>query len=207
MLSVPTLIADLIDTGRFSVRWLIRFDLDEGAGGIWNDTFTLTHAGVDYAPLAGNLVFDAIPGSVELAADRVVCTVSNLLPAVTTVIASEDWHQRPATLLMAIMDEAGNAQHVMEQFSGFCDGVELRSAADDTVTVEISIESNNRELNRSNGRTRSDADQRRVLVSDGFFKHAAAANADANITWGTRGTQQPPQKKQSVIGSLISKIF
>lgn len=206
MLSVPTLIADLIDTGRFSIRWMLRFDLDSGATGIWTDTYAVTHEGVDYAPLAGNLIFDAIPGSVELAADRVVCTVSNLLPAVTTVIASEDWHQRPASLLMAILDDAGNVQHVMQRFSGFCDGVEIRDAADDTVTVEISIESNNRELNRSSGRTRSDADQRRVLVTDGFFKHAAAANANPNITWGSRGTQQPPQKKPSFLGRLLSKL-
>lgn len=205
MLSIPGPILTLIDEGRFSLRWMIRFDLDTGPTGIWSDTYPITFESVTYAPLAGNLEFDAIPGAAGLSSDRVQITVTNLLPAVTTIFAEEQWAQRPCTLLLAIMDDAGNAQHVIPRFSGFLDEVEISDAADDLVRVTMTIESNNRELNRSSGRFRSDADQRRVLITDGFFKHVTTANSDTNIYWGRKGPQQP--KKQGFFGNVLSKIF
>lgn len=205
MLIIPNGVRDLIDAGRFSLRWMIRFDLDTGPSGIWNDTYPLAYESVTYAPLGGNMQFDAIPGSIGLSSDRVQVTVTHLLPAITIVIAEEQWSQRPCTLLLAIMDEAGNVQHVMPRFAGFLDEVELSDADGDLIKLTMTIESNNRELNRSSGRVRSDADQRRVLSTDGFFKHVATANSDTNIYWGRKGPQQP--KKQGFFGSIVSKIF
>ena len=115
----------------------------------------------------------------------------NLAPAVTTIIANEVWHQRPCTLFMAVMDGAGAAQHVMPMFSGFLDDIEISDSEGQATTVSLSIESNNRELSRSNGRTRSDSDQRRVSAGDGFFKHAANAATDSSIYWGRKGPQYP----------------
>ena len=43
-------------------------------------------------------------------ANRVQVTVTHLLPAITTVIANEVWHQRPATLYLAILDDAQAVQ-------------------------------------------------------------------------------------------------
>lgn len=200
MLTIPSGVQDLIDAGRFQLRWMIKFQLDTGATGVWNDTYSVTHESVTYAPLGGNMTFDAIPGSTNLASDRVQVTVTHLLPAITTVIANEIWHQRPATLYLAILDDAQAVQHVIPRFSGFLDEIEISDAADDLIKLTMTIESNNRELSRSSGAVRSDASQRRRSATDGFFKHAAAANADANIYWGRGGPQKP--KKQSFFGSL-----
>ena len=191
MLSIPLGIQNLIDSGRFSIRYLIQFDLDTGSVGVWNDTFSLTHGGVTFAPLAGNLTFDAIPGSSELDSDRVKVAVSNLASAVTTVIAGEVWHQRPCTISLAVMDDAGNAQHVMTRFAGFLDDIEIVDSDENLATLTMTIESNNRELNRVSGRMRSDSDQRLVLSTDGFFKHAANAAVDSQIFWGRKGPQYP----------------
>lgn len=204
MLSIPSGIQELVDQGRFELRWMMRVDLDSGATGIWNDTFPLTHESVTYGPLAGNMDFDAIPGSGNLSSDRVQLTVTNLLPAVATIIATEDWHQRPATIYLAVLNDAGNAQYVTPRFSGFLDEIELSDATDDLVKITFTIESNNRELGRSSNAVRSDASQRRRNPTDGFFKHAAAANADTNITWGRNGTQKP---KVSGFAKFLGKIF
>lgn len=209
MLSIPLAVQDLVEAGRFSIRWMVRFDLESGPAGIWNDTYAITFEDVPYGPLAGNMDFSEIPGSAELASDKLSIIVSNLASAVTTIIASEIWHQRPATLYLAIMDDAGLVAHVIPRFSGFLDEVEISDAANETATLTLTIESNNRELNRTTGRARSDSDQRRISATDGFFKHAASAAADVNITWGRRGPQQPKQTKQkkSGLARFLSKIF
>lgn len=191
MLAIPSEVEDLVESGRFAVRYLIKFDLGSGLQGIWNDTYPLTSGGVTYAPLGGNMTFDAIPGSTQLDADRLRVVVSNLAPAVTGIIQNEIWHQRACVLSVAFLDDAGEVLHVMDRFAGFLDDVEISDADQDFCTLTLNIESNNRELNRSNGRTRGDGDQRNVSATDGFFKHTAAAASDANIYWGRKGPQRP----------------
>lgn len=196
MLTLPSGIQTLLESGRFAVRYLVRFELASGAQGAWNDTFSLTHSGLVYAPLGGNFDVSEVPASSELDSDRVRVVVSNLSNQVTTVIANEQWHQRPCTLFVAFLDDAGNVQHVMTRFSGVLDEVEIADAADGQCALTLSIESNSRELNRASGDTRSDASQRRRLSSDGFFKHAAYAAADTDIYWGRKGPQFPAKVRR-----------
>jgi hypothetical protein len=191
MLSIPPEVEALVETGRFSIRTLIKFELDGGDTGIWNDTFPLSFGGVTYAPAAGNIIFDGIPGTSELSSESVRATISNLMPTVATVIAGVEWHQRPCVIYLAFLDDAGSVIHVLPWFAGFLDDASLADAAGDLAALSLFIESNNRELNRSSGRTRNDADQRRVSATDGFFKHAANANADTDIYWGRKGPQSP----------------
>lgn len=191
MLTLPGGIVSLLEEGRFAIRYLIRFDLGSGATGVWNDTFPLSYGGVTYGPLAGNMQLSEVRASSDLDVDRVRVTVSNLQNAVTAVIANEVWHQRPCTLFVAFLNDAGDVQHVQARFAGFLDMAELSDAANGLSTLTMTIESNARELSRSSGRIRSDADQRRVSATDGFFKHASNANADAQIYWGRKGPQYP----------------
>lgn len=191
MITLPSGVLTALDAGRFAIRLLVRFELDSGAHGVWNDTYSLSYGGITYDPLAGNILIDGIPGTSELSAENVKVTVTNLLSAVTTVIAGVDWHQRPCSLFVAFINDDGSVLHVEPVFSGFLDDASLSDAAGDLNTLGLLIESNNRELNRATGRTRSDADQRRVSATDGFFKHAANANADTDIYWGRKGPQSP----------------
>lgn len=201
MLTIPSEILTLLDEGRYSLRWLLRVDLDDAPTGIWNGSYPLPYEDITYAGIGGNMVFDAIPGSTNLATDRVQVTITHLLPDVTQLIEDEDWHQKPATLLLAILDESGRPQFITPRFSGFLDHVEITDAADDLINVIVTIESNNRELSRINGDTRSDASQRRRSATDRFFDQTASSNADANIYWGRGGVQQP--KKKSFWSSLF----
>ena len=191
MLALPSGILTLLEEGRFSLRYLLLVELDTGDAGAWNDTYSLSYGGVTYAPLGGNMLISEVPATSELDSDRVRVTITNLQNAVTTIVANEAWSQRPCTLFLAFLDDAGDVQHVQARFSGYLDDVEISDAADDLCTLTLSIESTSRELNRSSGRTRSDADQRRVSATDGFFKHAANAATDSDIYWGRKGPQFP----------------
>lgn len=196
MLTLPTGIQDLLDEGRYAIRYMILVEKDGGDEGVWNGAYSLSSGGVIYTPLAGNMVISEVPASSNLDSDRVKVDVTHLLPAVAGILDNDDWHQRPCTLFLAFLDDGGEVQHVMARFSGFLDTAEITDVADDLCTLSISIESNARELSRASGRTRNDADQRRVSATDGFFKHAANANSDANIYWGRKGPQYPTTAKK-----------
>ncbi len=191
MLALPSGIEDLLEEGRYAIRYMILAELDSGDAGLWNDSYSLSYEGVTYTPLAGNMVVSEIPASSNLDSDRVQIQVTNLLPAVAGFLDNDDWHQRPATLFLAFLDEAQAVQHVMARFSGFLDTAETEDAADGLCVLTFSIESNARELDRESGDTRSDASQRQRSATDGFFKHAANAASDASIYWGRKGPQYP----------------
>lgn len=191
MLTLPSDVVTLINAGRFSLRWLLRIDLDGGPEGLWNDAYSLTVDEVDYAPTAGNMQIEPVEMSSDLDADQIKVTLSGLQSAVTSVLDGIDWHQRPATLYLAFLKDDGSVLHTLPRFSGFLDAITIQDSANGLATIEAMIESNNRELSRSAGRTRSDADQRMIDGEDGFFKYATAANTDVEISWGRGGPQYP----------------
>lgn len=191
MLTLPTEVINLLNAGRFSLRHMLRIDLPDGAEGIWSGTHDVTLDDVTYIKTAGNLELEPISASSDLDADQLRVTLSGVLSAVNSLLEGVAWHQRPATVYLAFLDEAGNVLHAMPTFSGFLDTLTVRDAVGDTSVIEAVIEGNNRELSRSYGRTRSDADQRSVSAGDGFFKYATAVNSDTDIVWGRKGPQRP----------------
>jgi len=191
MLSIPTEVQAILASGRFSVRYMLRFDLDAGSQGMWSGTYDVTVEGVIYRALAGNIAIEAIPGSLALDADQLQVGLGGLLPDVTSVLSGIAWHQRPAVMSIAFLNDAGEIIFVLPRFSGFLDSITISDAADGLAEIRATIESNNRALSRSTGRTRSDADQRSVSSTDEFFKYATAANTDTQITWGRKGAQYP----------------
>lgn len=191
MLALPAEVIALLNEGRFSLRWMVRFDIDFNPQGLWNDTYAVTFDGVTYQPTAGNMQLDPVSSSSDLDADQIKITLSGLLPAVTGILDGVDWHQRPVTVYLAFLNEAGEVLHVLPRFSGFMDAISIQDSTDGLSSIELMVESNNRELSRSSGRVRSDGDQRAVDPSDGFFKFATAASVDSQITWGRKGPQYP----------------
>ena len=195
MLTLPSGILDKLDEGRIALRWLVRFDLDGGSEGLWNDTYSVEVDSVTYAPTAGNMQFDPLEASSDLDADQLRITVAGLLPSVTGILSGVAWHQRPVTVYRGFLTDAGAVEHTVAVFSGFLDSLVIQDADDGFSTIDAIVESNNRELNRTTGRSRSDADQRGVSASDGFFKYAASANTDVQINWGRKGPQYPVRPK------------
>lgn len=191
MITFPLEIQNLIEAGSFSIRHMLRVDLASGATGIWDGAYNLSYGGITYGPLPLNMAVSEIRASSDLDVDRVRVTVSGLQAQARALIDNEIWHQRPCTLFVAFLNDAREVQHVQAVFAGFLDTAPLTDAAGDLSTLVMTIESNARELSRSNGDIRSDASQRRRGVNDGFFKHTANANADSQIYWGRKGPQYP----------------
>lgn len=191
MQTLPSPLAAVLDGGRFSVRTMLRLDLATGSTGMWSGDYTLIYGGVTYAALSGAMVPSPIPGALGLGSDALEITISGLDPAVTTIIATANWHQRPAVVSEVYLDDAGEVQHVRPVFAGFADTLDEVSADRGAMTAVLRIESNSRELTRSVGRVRSDADQRSVDPTDGFFRYVNAVTANPQIYWGRKGPQNP----------------
>lgn len=191
MLSLPSDVITLLNSGRFRLRYLVRIDLASGSRGVWNGEYDVVLSGVTYEGLAGNLTIEEIPGSIGLDADRALVRISGLASEAHAMMDGNAWHQRPAVLSLAFLNDAGSVIHAVPRFSGFADRASVSDAADGTSEIAIEIESNNRGLYRSSQRSRSDSDQRRVSATDGFFKYATASAVDVQIPWGRKGDQYP----------------
>lgn len=195
MKALPSGVLAGLDEGRFAVRVLFKAELASGDAGVWNGAHSISYNSLTYKPLGGNMDVEGIPGSGELAPDRVRVTFTGLDPDALSLVAPGEWHQRPAVVMLAYLDDGEVIAHVEPVFSGFIDMASQSDAADATATLVVTLESNNRELDRSSGRTYSDADQRsHGGASDGFLKHVAASNADSEIYWGQKGPQKAGDK-------------
>lgn len=181
-------LADELEAGRIASRTLVRFDLDGGSEGIWNDTYPLSYDGVTYYPSA--VLLGDVGGNVGLSSERVDVEVSFLSSDVGSILDGIAWHQRPVVISKAFLDPAGDVFYVLPRFAGFLDNLRIQDEADGTARMLLSIESNNRELSRSTDRTRGDSDQRLVDADDGFFKHTSSSAVDSNIYWGRKGPQK-----------------
>lgn len=193
MLSIPSEIQTLVESGRFSVRLMIRVDLDDGPQGLWNDLYNVTDGDCTFYGIGGNLQTDAFSGSAALDVDNLDFQITGLAPEARAIIDNEQWHQRPASVFIAFLDDAGAVQHTMVRYSGFLDSCQFADQADGTAILHVIIENSNRALDLATGRTRSDADQRAVGgADDGFCKYVTAANAKAgDIYWGRKGPHSP----------------
>jgi hypothetical protein len=193
MLSIPSGIQTLVESGRFAVRLMIRVDLDDGPQGLWNDLYDVTVDDCTFVGIGGNLQTDAFSGSAALDVDNLDFQITGLSSEARALVDNENWHQRSASVFIAFLDDAGAVQHTMVRYSGFLDSCQVVDQADGLSLIHVIIENSNRALDLSTGRVRSDADQRSVGGStDGFGKYITSANSQAGeITWGRKGPHSP----------------
>jgi len=157
MKTLPSGVLAALEEGRFAIRVLLKAELLSGDSGVWNGAHAITYNSLTYKPLGGNMDVEGIPGSGELSADRVRVTFSGLDPDALSLVEPGEWHQRPAVVMLAYLDEGEIVAHVEAVFSGFIDMASQSDAADATATLVATLESNNRELDRASGRTYSDS--------------------------------------------------
>lgn len=192
MIPIPSDVQELLESGQLITRLMIQFDLDDGSQGLWNDEYDVVANGVTFQGIGGNMDTDAFSGSADLNVQNCVFRISGLGPQIHTIIDTLEWHQRPATVFIALLDDARTIRFMLTRYSGFLDAAPLEDAGDGTSILSVTIENNNRELDRASGRKRSDADQRSIGgANDGFYKYLGQANSNVSLPWGRKGAQSP----------------
>lgn len=184
-----------LDSGRFAVRCLLKVEHDDGPLCIWDDVGSIDYGGDTYVGAAGRFTVAPVPSSLDGGARPVDVTLSGFDIEVANVIDGAGWHQRPISIVRAILAvDTPQVIHTMPVFAGYLDQMLRSERAGSSSTMVFRCEAASRELGRRGARTRSDPDQRQRDPVDGFFKHTVNS-VQQQFEWG-RVVQQPAKSKK-----------
>lgn len=195
-----------LDSGRFTVRCLLKVELPESEiFAIWDDVGTIIVGGVTYTGAASRFTVKPAAATYDSGARPCIVTLSGLDSETAAIVDGAQWHQRPILIQRAVIaTDAPAVLHLADEFSGRLDQMVLKEQVGSTYTIDFLCESEAIENQRSGARTRSDADQRERDATDGFFSFSASA-VTTTIDWG-RAPQQAAQRKGGIAG-FLGKIF
>ena len=151
---------------------------------LWGGYGVLPLDGHTYQPIGDRALAQQSSASVGGSADGISLTLSGVDPEAIALLDAEEVRRAPAKLERLIFDGSGQTlldHHVFTR--GRLDPLLVRDVIGETATISTSIESAARGLGRKGGRMRTDADQRLISASDGFFKNVSYA-ASRTLYWG-----------------------
>lgn len=199
MKDYPTVVLDLLDEGRISIRGLIRFQFGTGTYGFIKASTPLEYNGLVYQP-GGVIAVSDLSSVTGLAAQQFTITLAaspddGLTPAVLRTIEAEDYRDRPVTIYDAFFHPDTNELLYVETMRrGYVNMIPHKDSQDTGYTITAECETRALDYTRTNGRKRSDLDQRRRNATDGFYQHASLRGRE-EILWGQAGA--PPQTPAS----------
>jgi hypothetical protein len=190
MIALPDEVLDLLDIGRISIRGMIRFDFGTGSYGFIKATAPFEFNGLVYKP-SGIIQLSDITGAAGLAAQSFTATLAaspddGLTPAVLQTIESEDYRDRPVTVMDAFFHpDTGALLFVQTMLRGYVDTIDHVVSAQNGGGYTLVANCYNRSLDytRTNGRVRSDADQQRRYPGDRIYQHSSTRGRE-QILWG-----------------------
>lgn len=155
---------------------------------VWGGLDFLTFAGdtgdETYQPLGDRGFAQLTAGALGGAAQNVTVTLSGIDPAALEVLDAAEVARAPTVIRRLIFDNAGRTLLDAYVFTrGRVDTVQSVETIGGQAAIQVQIETAARGLGRRGGRMRSDADQRLVNPTDGFFKNVSFA-AQKTLYWG-----------------------
>lgn len=175
-----------LDSGRFTVRALLRVDIPgTDPFCVWDGHGDIIVEGQTYLGAPGRFTLEPSTSIKDLSVRNLDITFSGLDSTVTAIIDGQPWHQAPVLLQRAIIaTESPAVLHIVPEFSGALDQMFKREQPGGTYSLVFRCESASRDLTRNAGsRTRGDSDQRERDADDGFFRFAVSA-VTTKINWG-----------------------
>jgi hypothetical protein len=161
-----------------------------GAADLPSDEGTSTFQGIGDRGLI-NQSAGAIGGS----AQNLTLSLSGIEPAALELLDPSEVKGASAVVRRLIYDSAGKTLLGAYVYTrGRVDELKTSEVVGGSATIELSIEGAARGLGRRGGRIRSDADQRLVSATDGFYRVVSAA-PKKTLYWGG--------KRPSVAGSAV----
>lgn len=188
MINLPSSVLDLLDEGRISVRGLIRFDFGTGSYGFIKSMQPFEYNGLLYKP-GGIITISDLSNTTGLSAQQFTVTLAaspdyDLTPEVLQTIENEDYRDRPVTVYDAYFHpDTNELLYVQAMKRGYVDLIDHLDDSDTGYTIVAACESRGLDYTRTNGRKRTNVDQRRRAPNDGFFQHAAMRGRET-IYWG-----------------------
>jgi hypothetical protein len=184
----PATLAALGDR-RAVTRFMLRFDLPEGAYGFWSDRGKITYNGLEYVGAGSLISIEDISGASDLSVEPITVHLSSipntaLTPGVLATIHGYQWHQAPATLYTAYFHPDTRALIMVERIARRrIDTIDDVSTVGGPAELVAKLQPLNLDNPQRGFMVYGDADQRLIDADDGWLAFAATAGTQT-ISWG-----------------------
>jgi hypothetical protein len=153
---------------------------------VWGGWHAITLAGQTFEPIGDRGLVEVSGGALGDAAQNITLNLSGIEPATLALLDAAGVSGAPATLWRLIFSGDGNTLLDADIWArGRIDTLERREEIGGTAAITAQLETAAKGLGRRGGRMRSDADQRLLDASDGFFKNVSFAG-EKTLYWGGR---------------------
>lgn len=153
---------------------------------VWGGYHPIIFEGRTFDPLGDRGLVQVAGGALGDAAQNISLILSGIEPAALELLDAEGLSGAPAVLWRLIFDQTGNTLLGFNVWArGRLDTLQTEEEIGGTAAIAAQLETAAKGLGRSGGRLRSDADQRLINASDGFFKNVSYAG-EKTLYWGGR---------------------
>lgn len=153
---------------------------------IWGGYHELTFDGRTFDPIGDRGLVQVTGGALGDAAQNIELILSGIDPETLALLDAAEVSRAPAVLWRLIFNASGTTLLGFNIWArGQLDTLERQEEIGGTASIRARLETAARGLGRRGGRMRSDADQRLVDATDGFFKNVSYAG-EKTLYWGGR---------------------
>lgn len=153
---------------------------------VWGGWAPITFDGRTFEPIGDRGLVQVAGGALGDAAQNITLTLSGIEPATLALLDAQALSGAPAVLWRLIFDQTGNTLIGFNVWArGRLDTLMTEEEIGGTAAIIAQLETAAKGLGRSGARMRSDADQRLINPSDGFFKNVSFAG-EKTLYWGGR---------------------
>ena len=153
---------------------------------VWGGPHEITLGGETFLPVGDRGLVQVVGGALGDAAQNITLTLSGIDPETAALMDATGLAGAPTVLWRLIFDEAGASLLDAGVWArGRLDTIIREEEIGGTAKITAQMETAAKGLGRRGSRMRSDADQRLIDPSDGFFKNVSYA-AEKTLYWGGR---------------------
>jgi hypothetical protein len=162
---------------------LVVLEFDSGTLRFWNGVGDFVYNSNTYTGTGNLLRVSEITETQKLEARGLSFELSGMPSSIISIALSEDYQDRPISMLFAPLDATGAAiADPYTYFKGKADVMAIDEGAE-TATITMTAESDLISLNRPSERRRTPEDHKIDYSADTFFDTVAALQ-DLQIVWG-----------------------
>jgi hypothetical protein len=164
--------------------------LSDPAIRVWGGYWPITLDGEIYQPIGDRGIAQQTGGAIGGAAQGITLTLSGIDPAVLELLDADEIDGAPVVVYRLIYASDGKTlldYHVFDR--GRVDQLMTAEVIGGEAKISVMVEGAARGLGRRGGRMRSDADQRLISDTDGYFKNTGYAPEKMLYWGGKRPTQ------------------
>lgn len=153
---------------------------------VWSGYHPLPLDGKTFDPIGDRGLAQVLGGALGDAAQNITLTLSGIDPETAALLDATGLQGAPAVLWRLIFDQTGNTMLDADVWArGRLDTIQREEEIGGEAKITAQLETAAKGLGRRGSRMRSDADQRLLDPSDGFFKNVSYAG-EKTLYWGGR---------------------